>query len=95
MVVFHLAGDGSCEPSLELGLVLSVWKGIKSPKLVATECHVNACTAFRAVSLDILDEDSCKVTNTLLYVFFCKFCIHLIFCKLKRLEFVLIILGPS
>lgn len=73
MVVFHLAGDGSGEPSLELGLVLSVWKGIKSPKLVATECHVNACTAFRAVSLDILDEDSCKVTNILLHVFFANF----------------------
>ncbi len=58
VVVFHLAGDGSGEPTLELGLVISVWKGIKSPKLVATECHVNSCMAFRAVSLDILNEDS-------------------------------------
>ena len=45
-------------PHLEIGMILSVWKGIKAPKLCAGECHVNSCTAFRAVSLDIVDEEA-------------------------------------
>ena len=43
---------------LEIGLVMSIWKGIKSPKVVPGECHVNSCTAFRVISLDIEDPDN-------------------------------------
>jgi hypothetical protein len=44
------------QPDLEIGLILSVWKGIKSPKVVASDCHVNSCMAFRAISLDLVDQ---------------------------------------
>ena len=56
MVVFHLPSGGD-KPILEIGLVMSVWKGVKSPKVVSGECHVNSCMAFRVISLDIEDPD--------------------------------------
>ena len=49
-------------PLLEIGLVMSVWKGIKDPKIVATDCHVNSCMAFRAVTLQMEDEDRMSVS---------------------------------
>ena len=59
IVIFHLPATGpNSDPHLEIGMILSVWKGIKAPKLCAGECHVNSCTAFRAVSLDIVDEEA-------------------------------------
>ena len=58
MVVFFLPSSGNeKEPVLEIGLVMSVWKGIKFPKVTAGDCHVNSCMAFRAVSLQMEDED--------------------------------------
>lgn len=63
MVVFILPSCSSDkEPLLEIGLVMSVWKGIKDPKIVATDCHVNSCMAFRAVTLQMEDEDRMSVS---------------------------------
>ena len=31
--------------------------GIKSPKVYAGEVNVNSCVAFRAVALDLVDQD--------------------------------------
>ena len=57
MVVFHLPSSAADKvPDLEIGLVLSVWKGIKSPKVVASDCHVNSCMTFRAISLDLVGQ---------------------------------------
>ena len=37
---------------VELGLILTVWKGVKAPKQQSGECSINSCVAFRAVCLD-------------------------------------------
>ena len=63
MVVFILPSCANDkDPVLEIGLVMSVWKGIKDPKVVATDCHVNSCMAFRAISLQMEDEDRMSVS---------------------------------
>jgi len=57
VVVFHLPSCGKDgEHHLEVGLVLSVWKGVKKPKQISGECSVTACMAFRAVALDMDNE---------------------------------------
>lgn len=43
---------------IELGMVLSVWKGVKNPRLFAGETHVNSCVAFRAVALEMVDQEN-------------------------------------
>lgn len=49
MVLFQIPnGSGG----VEMGFVLSIWKGVKSPKLISTSCNVNSIMAFRAVTLD-------------------------------------------
>ena len=58
VVVFILPSTATeKEPLLEIGMLMSVWKGIKDPKVVATDCHVNSCMAFRAITLQMEDED--------------------------------------
>lgn len=60
MIVFHLptaAPDG--KHHLEVGMVVSVWKGVKKPRLHSAESHINSVVAFRAISLNIADEDGC------------------------------------
>ena len=39
-----------------MGLVLSVWRGVKSPKVYSGSTHVNSCVAFRVVVLDMDPE---------------------------------------
>ena len=41
---------------IELGFILTCWRGIKSPKVHAGEVNVNSCVAFRAVALDLVDQ---------------------------------------
>jgi hypothetical protein len=41
-------------------MVLSIFKGIKAPKVFSGEASVNSIMAFRAVGLDMVDqENSC------------------------------------
>ena len=56
MVLFHLAGAKG-NAGIELGFILTSWRGIKSPKVHAGEVNVNSCVAFRAVALDLVDQD--------------------------------------
>lgn len=57
IVLFQLAGakDNS---GVELGLVISCWRGIKTPKVYAGPVSVNSCPAFRVVALEMPKEDS-------------------------------------
>ena len=58
VVIFHLPGLGTnYEPQVEIGVVVGTWRGVKMPKMSADEVPVNSCVAFRAVSLDLVDED--------------------------------------
>ena len=54
MVLFHVP---SPDGHIELGFVLSVWKGIKAPKLHHEEVPIESCPAFRVLQLDLKDED--------------------------------------
>lgn len=51
VALFHL-DDGP-----ELGLLTSVWRGIKCPRLYAGDVQVAACPAFRAVGLEMTGQD--------------------------------------
>ncbi len=57
VVVFHVPaiGSGSSPPRLDVGLVMSVWKGVKKPHVVGSEVPVNSCVAFRCVCLSLAD----------------------------------------
>ncbi|CAK9041580.1 unnamed protein product, partial [Durusdinium trenchii] len=39
--------------SVQTGLVLSVWRGVKAPKLICGDVPINCVVAFRAVQLDL------------------------------------------
>ena len=41
----------------KMGLVISVWRGIKAPKLFSGSTNVSSCVAFRVVVLD-MEENS-------------------------------------
>ena len=56
VVLFQLAGAKG-NAGVELGFVLTCWRGIQSPKVYAGEVNVNSCVAFRAVALDLVDQD--------------------------------------
>lgn len=49
VVLFHTPSASS---HVELGLVLSCWKGVRMPKLHSSETRIDNCSAFRAVVLD-------------------------------------------
>ena len=51
VVVFLLPAVGAAAPEHKVGLVLSVWKGVKVPKVISGPCHINCCNAFRAVTM--------------------------------------------
>ena len=57
VVLFHVPSENS---GLELGLVTTIWKGVRNPKIVTSEIAINACWAFRAVVLDV-EMDPAKV----------------------------------
>lgn len=50
MILFHTPGRTS---SVQTGLVLSVWRGVKAPKLICGDVPINCVVAFRAVQLDL------------------------------------------
>ena len=56
-MVFHVPGaSADSNPQLDVGLVMSCWKGVKSPQVCASQVPVASCMAFRVVSLTILKE---------------------------------------
>ena len=42
---------------IELGFLTSVWKGIKAPKIFAGETPVNSCLAFRAIAMNMVNQE--------------------------------------
>jgi len=56
VVLFQLP-NRDLHGGVELGLILSVWKGIKNPRLHAGETAVNSVMAFRCVCLSMIDQD--------------------------------------
>ena len=56
MVLFQLPNQDA-DGGIELGLILSVWKGIKNPRLHSGETAVNSVMAFRCVCLSMIDQD--------------------------------------
>lgn len=53
VVLFHVPTK---ENNIEVGFVLSVWKGIKNPKLNTEATPIDQCSAFRVLVLDIKDS---------------------------------------
>ena len=53
MVLFQTPVKNS---HIEVGLLMTVWKGLKSPKPHAGEVPVQSCVAFRAVQLSPSDD---------------------------------------
>ena len=54
IVLFQLP-ESHAHSGVELGLVLSIFKGIKAPKVFSGEASVNSIMVFRAVGLDMVD----------------------------------------
>ena len=52
VVLFHLP-DGNPNPGVEMGLVITVWRGVKQPKINTRATPCASCRAFRVVSLDM------------------------------------------
>ena len=58
VVLFTLPCD-SKDAKIELGMLMTVWRGIKQPRPHSGEVNVASCVAFRAVQLEMVDQD-CK-----------------------------------
>lgn len=56
MVLFQMP-NCCTQKGVEMGLVISVWRGIKAPKLFSGSTNVSSCVAFRVVVLD-MEENS-------------------------------------
>lgn len=56
VVLYHLPAGHPLE-GIEIGLVISVWHGVRNPKMTSSPTRINSLTAFRVVSLDTSDED--------------------------------------
>ena len=73
VVLFNLpnSADGR---GIEIGLVISCWRGIKQPRIFSEPTQVNACSAFRVVTLDMGEHESVVLWSyTLSTVRFCFF----------------------
>ena len=55
VVLFSLPGH-SKRPQVEVGLVLTVWRGLKNPRPHGGEVKVASCVAFRVVQLDLHNQ---------------------------------------
>ena len=53
VVLFHTPTK---KITVELGLVISVFKGVKAPKLHPGDVPISSCSAFRVLQLDLEDE---------------------------------------
>ncbi|CAK9080136.1 unnamed protein product, partial [Durusdinium trenchii] len=54
VVLFHTPSAAS---EIEIGLVLSCWRGVKAPKMHASEIRIDSCSAFRAVVLNKMSDN--------------------------------------
>ena len=57
VVLFQLP-EGKDHAGIELGFVVSVWKGVKAPKLSSGPTNVNSCVSFRAVAMDMVNQEN-------------------------------------
>ena len=63
VVIFSLPGC-SGKTAVEVGFVVSIWKGAKAPKLTSSECSIQTCSAFRAVAMNLeATEDRFRVAH--------------------------------
>ena len=60
IILFSLPCD-SAQPQLELGMILTVWRGIKNPRPHSGDVQVASCVAFRAVQLAMENEERMKM----------------------------------
>ena len=56
MVLFQVP-EGHQNSGIEMGMILTCWRGVKAPKIFSGPVNVNACMAFRAVALEVSSED--------------------------------------
>ena len=56
MVIYKRPGRGALA-SCDIGMVMTCWKGVRKPKPSSSPVPINACTAFRVVSLDLADAE--------------------------------------
>ena len=55
VVLFSLPVSAK-RPQVEVGVVLTVWRGLKNPRPHGGEVKVASCVAFRVVKLDLADQ---------------------------------------
>jgi len=56
VILFTLPSSGEVPP-VELGLVLTVWRGVKNPKPFLGAVNVASSVAFRVLQLEIGDQE--------------------------------------
>ncbi len=52
VVLFQVPSEKE-KSGIEIGLVTTIWKGVRNPKIVTSEISINACWAFRVVVLGV------------------------------------------
>lgn len=57
VALFFLPSCVSENPVVEVGLITTIWRGVKVPKPFSGECGVNAVVAFRAIELELADKE--------------------------------------
>ena len=74
IILFQLP-NRDVDGGLELGMVMSIWKGVRNPRLITGDSPINSVVAFRAVALEMVNEE--KVWNTLdiccIYINMCMY----------------------
>lgn len=56
IVLFTVPGKAA-SPRVELGMVMTVWRGLKNPRPYAGDVQVASCVAFRVVELQMEDKE--------------------------------------
>ena len=56
MVLFQLP-NSNANGGVELGMVVSVWRGLKNPRLFSGSINVTGCVAFRVIALEHAGEE--------------------------------------
>ena len=57
VILFTPPGNSATKPAVEVGMLLTLWRGVKSPKPVTSSLSVNSCVAFRVVQLELAQEE--------------------------------------
>ena len=75
VVLMKLPGhSGTSSAVAQIGMVLTVWKGVKAPKPCSSEVPINGCVAFRAVCLEPAShaQDCSGVGDACIYIYIYK-----------------------